>query len=251
MKRLLYLLFLIVAVACSKSPVEEYINNDFAKVVRKDEFSDEFEKELDRMNDSLCSLIDTFTTNVYSDEYNAAQQQLGVYDNRLRKLNNPNSYDVYEVMRAWSWWQDNWENYDDVSARFNSINKKVKDWKNQAKDNLSKLGDAIANVDIDSLLFAQELVKNDSISFKYLFAHTVGEPEMIVEPSEEELNNMAVSVLTNYLIEHPTPTVKAYKYQENNKWYILLSNDRQFFLWATECEDGEFAYQYSETSHPD
>lgn len=68
MKRLLYLLFLIVAVACSKSPVEEYINNDFAKVVRKDEFSDEFEKELDRMNDSLCSLIDTFTTNVYSDE---------------------------------------------------------------------------------------------------------------------------------------------------------------------------------------
>lgn len=127
-------------------------------------------------------------------------------------------------MRAWSWWQDNWENYDDVSARFNSINKKVKDWKNQAKDNLSKLGDAIANVDIDSLLFAQELVKNDSISFKYLFAHTVGEPEMIVDPSEEELNNMAVSVLTNYLIEHPTPTVKAYKYQENNK-YLLVELD--------------------------
>lgn len=251
MKRLLYLLFLITAVACSKSPVEEYIENDFAKVVRKDEFSDEFSDELDRMNDSLCSIIDTFTTKVYSEEYNAAQQQLGVYESRYRKLKNYRLYNEYEVAEAWFWWGDYGNNYDGVKARFNSINKKVKDWKNQAIDNLSKLGDALRNVDTDSLLFAQELVKNDSISFKYLFAHTVGEPEMIVDPSEEELNDMAVSIISNYLIEHPTPTVKAYKYQENNKWYILLSNDRQFFLWATECENGEFAYQYSETSHPD
>ena len=57
--------------------------------------------------------------------------------------------------------------------------------------------------------------------------------------------------MTNYFAENQTQTVVAFKFQEKeDRWYIQLSNDTQYFLSAIECGDGKYSYKYIQVDDP-
>lgn len=95
-------------------------------------------------------------------------------------------------------------------------------------------------------MLSTKLVKNNEISVDSIFNTLVGTPANMANPTKETIDSIALITLTNYFVENPTPTPKAYEFKESDdQWYILLSDDSEYFLKAIKCNDGEYDYRYS------
>ena len=106
--------------------------------------------------------------------------------------------------------------------------------------------EAFDAVDYEALMFSTTLTKDENITIEYVFNQLIGTPKAMAKPTEEEVANIANAILTNYFSENPTPTVKAHEYLKDVEcWNVILSNDVQYMLKATKCDNGEYDYRYS------
>lgn len=245
-KYVLICLLLLTVVSCT-SPVEDYIKNDFARVVREVALVDEVQNEIDRVTVKLEELADEANPEAkQAKELKAKASKLEKeIKSRMDSYNRTGSYS-YIINIAYDA-----EECDEMYAKAKRLEKKSKPYTNHKNKQIGTLSEAFRNVDAKSLMNSENLVKNDSVTVEYIFNQVIGKPANMSNLSEKEIEDIVVAYMTNYFIDNPTPTVSAYKFQkENDRWYITLSDEIQYFLLAIKQDNGEYAYQYVKTENP-
>ena len=247
MKKVFYSICVSLFVMSCSSPVEKYIENDFARVVREDALSEEVQSEINR----VVSLLEHM-----ADEANPDAKQSKELAAKAKKLEKEikTRLDNYNRTGSYSYIVNIYydaEECDEMSAKAERLAKKAKPYTNHKDKQINLLSQALSDIDAETLMNSQDLVKNDSVTVEYLFKSAIGVPSNMISLSEEKLEDIAIAYLTNYFIDNPTQTVLAYKYQkENDRWYITLSDDTQYFLSAIKSGKGEYVYQYVKTDDP-
>lgn len=246
MKRISIIALLFMAVSCS-SPVEKYIKNDFARVVREDALDEEVQDEIDR----LISLFEDLADKANPDAKQAKElkakadkMEREIYS-RMDSYNRTGSYSyIINIV-------NDADECDAMQARANSLAKKAKPYNNHKDKQIKSVVQYLNNVDAKTLMNSSNLVKNDSVTVELLFDKVFGTPAKMANPSEQDLEDLTVAYMTNYFLDNPTPTVLAYKFQKKeDRWYITLSDETQYFLSAIKYGKGEYSYQYVETDDP-
>ena len=246
MKRIPIILLLFTLVACS-SPVEKYIENDFARVVRENALDEEVQNEINRVVNELENMAD-----VANPEAKEAKELAA----KANKLNQEITSRLSSYKRTGSYSYiinigHDVENFEAMSAKARKLEKKAKPYTDHKNKQIKSLVDAFHNVDTKALMNSQDLVKNESVTVENIFNQAFGDPANMVSLSEEELSNLASAYMTNYFVDNPTKSVLAYKFQKNSdRLYIKLSDETQYFLSAIECGNGEYSYQYIQTNDP-
>ena len=245
MKKLSILALCTLMAACS-SPVEKYIVNDFARVVREDGLDDELEAEVNRLSAALNDLAAEANPEAKEAKELAAKAKK-LEKELMARLNNYKRtgdysyiYNIYpEVERG-----------EAMSDKANRLANKARPYEKHKDKQIKAFMDALDEVDGLALLNSTELEKDDSVSVQYVFNHIIGTPADMVTADEETLDSLATIVLSNYFIDNPTPKVKAHKYQKDKKcWYITLTDDTHYYLNAIKCDDGEYDYEYEEAEN--
>lgn len=246
MKRISIIALLFFAVSCS-SPVEKYIKNDFARVVREDALDDEVQDEIDRM----VALFEDLADKANPDAKQAKELKAKA-DKMEREIYS--RMDSYKRTGSYSYIINIVNDADEceaMQARANSLAKKAKPYTNHKDKQIKSVVQGLSNVDAKALMNSADLIKNDSVTVEFIFDKVFGTPAKMANPSDTEIEELALAYMTNYFIENPTQTVLAYKYQKKeDRWYIQLSNETQYFLSAIKYGKGQYSYQYVQTDDP-
>lgn len=244
MKNISIISLLFFIVACS-SPVEDYIKNEFPRKVREDGITEEIRLEKARIYDSIVVLV--AESNLAAKEAESAYAQYKAIkrdvETRVSKFNRTGNYS-YIVAIA----QDA-DKGEALYAKSQKLKKQAKPYTDHSSKQLKKLFQSLSSIDGESLMSYEDFVKTDSVTVGSIFSNVIGVPGCFANPSDEEIYNMAVAALKNYMVDNPTPTVKAYEHREDDSWYILLSNDTHFLLHAVKCADGQYSYQYKKVDN--
>lgn len=247
MKKVLYSICIALFVMSCSSPVEEYIKNDFARVVREDALTEEVQSEINRVVSLLENMADEANPDAkQSKELEAKAKKLErEIETRMNNYNRTGSYSY--IINIYN----DAERCDEMYAKANRMAKKAKPYTNHKDKQVANLIQALSDVDAKALMNSQDLVKDDSLTVEGVFNKAIGVPANMITLTEEELEEIATAYLTNYFIDNPTQTVLAYKHQkDNDRWYITLSDDTQYFLSAIKSGKGEYVYQYVKTDDP-
>lgn len=246
MKRISIIVLLFFAVSCS-SPVEKYIKKDFARVVREDALDEEVQDEIDRLVALFEDLADKANLDAKQArelKAKADKWEKEIYS-RLESYKRTGHYSYIINI------SNEADECDAMHVRANSLARKAKPYTNHKDKQIMRVVQYLCNVDAKALMNSTDLVRNDSITVEFIFDKVFGTPSMMANPSEEELEDLAVAYMTNYFLDTPTPTVLAYKFQKkDDRWYITLSDDTQYFLSAIKYGKGDYSYQYVETDDP-
>jgi hypothetical protein len=231
--------------ACS-SPVEKYIVNDFARVVREDGLDEELKVEANRLSSALNDLAAEANPEAKEAKELAAKAKKWEQEIMTRLNNYKRTGDYSYIINIYN----DGEQCEAMAAKANRLANKARPYEKHKEKQIKAFVDALDEVDGVSLMNSADLEKDDSVTVQYVFNHVVGTPAKMVTASEETLDSLATVVLTNYFIENPTPTVKAHKYQKDKKcWYITLSDDTHYYLNAIKCDNGEYDYEYEEAEN--
>ena len=246
MKQIFFALLVVCAVACS-SPVEKYIENDFAHVVRQDNLDNEIKDEIKRITDSLTNLSKTLYPEIK--EYSTLKAQADRMEKDLRtRVANFNRTRNYKYIVNIG--PDN-DKYMAIRAKANKAGNKARPFTNHQSKQMKALKAAMNEVDAKALLNTPELEKNATMTMEYILTNLVGAPNNLAKPTAEDVKLFAKELITSYLVDNPTPTIKAYNFQKEQKiWYVSLTDGTQYFLSAIKCEDGSYDYQYKVTDNP-
>lgn len=242
MKKYIVILFLCLFASACSSKVEKYIKSDFAGVVRKDGLETEMQTEISRITDLLEGMADVANPDEKtSRELLAKYKKMGQdITSRLNSYKRTGDYNY-----IWGIAQDA-EECDALKVKADRLAQKARPYTKHKDKQIKALVAAFNEVDAEALMDSASLVKNDSISVEYIFNHILGVPANMVTASEDEIKEIATATLSNYFIDHPTPTVKAHKFQKDKDcWYISLSDDTHYYLRAIKCDDGEYEYDYT------
>lgn len=247
MKKIFYFICVSLLVMSCSSPVEEYIKNDFARVVREDALAEEMQSEINRVVGLLENMADEANPDAKK------SKELAAKANKLER-EIKSRMDSYNRTGNWSYIVNimgDAEKCDEMSATAKRLAKKAKPYTNHKDVQIKNLAQALSDVDAETLMNSQDLVKDDSVTVEHIFKTAIGVPANMISLSGEELENLAVAYLTNYFIDNPTPNVLAYKFQkDNDRWYITLSDETHYFLSAIKYGKGEYSYQYVQTNDP-
>ena len=241
MKKPFVLLFLCVLASACSSAVEKYIQNDFARTVRENGLEAEMHTEISSLTATLEEIADTVNPDEKtSREMLAKYKKMGQeIESRLKSYKRTGNYDY-----IWGIAQDA-EECDALKVKADRLASKARPFTNHKNKQIKAFVSALKQVDAKALLNEENLVKNDSITVEYIFKHIIGGPNEMVTASEEELESVATAFLTNYFIDHPTPTIKTHTFQKDKDcWYISLSDGTRYYLRATKCDNGEYEYDY-------
>ena len=246
MKQLFFALLLVCAVACS-SPVEKYIENDFAHVVRHDNLDNEIKNEIKRITDSLTNLSNSLYPEIK--EYSTLKAQADRMEkdlrNRVANFNRTRNYKYIVNIGP-----DN-DRYMAVRAKANKASSKAKPYTNHQYKQLKALKAALSKVDAKTLLDTPELTKNATMTMEYILVNLVGAPNNLAKPTDEDIKIFAEELIKTHLVDNPTPAIKAYNFQKDKGiWYVSLTDGTQYFLSAIKCENGSYEYQYKVTDNP-
>lgn len=242
MKNIAIIALLLLATACS-SPVEEYIKNDFSRIVREEGLDEEVEAEIERIIAQMKEMAVEANPDAKESEKLMAEYQRIKRDveSRMSSYERTGNYNYIIGIAGDA------EKGDALYAKAQRLKKKVKPYINHVDKQVDAFTEALSCVEHETMMNSTNLVKNDSVTMEYIFNNVIGVPESFANPGEEELENIAVAVLTNYFIDNPTPVVKISKYQKDDEnWYIKLSNDRHYLLNAIKCDNGEYDFEYKE-----
>lgn len=229
------------AVSCT-SPAEKYIQNEFATTVRLDAIEQEIEGEVANIVTSLNEMAeeanpDAKESKRLAQSYEKAKRDI---ESRLNKYNRTGDYGYIVGI------YNDAEKAEANLAKSQRLKKKAQPYINHTKKQVDALVKALNAVDGEELLLSTTLVKNNEVSIDSIFTNIIGTPEALANPTEEEIERVALTVLTNYFVENPTPVVKAYEFNKSDdQWYVMLSNDAEYFVRAIECSNGEYEYRYS------
>ena len=245
MKKLSILALCALVASCS-SPVEKYIVNDFARVVREDGLQDELQAEVTHLSSMLNDMAAEANPEAKEAKELAAKAKKWGQEIMTRLNNYKRTGDYSYIVNI----ANDAENCDAMEAKANRLANKARPYEKHKEKQINAFVDALGDIDGVSLMNSTNLVKDESVTIQYVFNHVIGTPANMVTASEETLDSIATVVLTNYFIDNPTPTVKAHKYQKDNKcWYITLSDDTHYYLKAIKCDNGEYDYEYQEAEN--
>lgn len=245
-KRFAFICSCLFAVACS-SPVEDYIKNDFARTVREDGLDEEIAAEAGRWADLLGEMAAQANPDAKEAKELAAKGKRMEQEIYTRMNNYKRTGDYSYIINIYN----DGEECEAIQAKANRLAKKAKPYETHKDKQIKAFTDAMKSVDGVSLMNATAGEKNEMVEEEFIFAHLIGTPKKMATLSTDSLGTIATAVLAQYFSEHPTPTVKAFKYQKNNeRWYVSLSDDTHYFLQATKCEDGTYDYVYTKTDDP-
>lgn len=242
MKNIAIVTILLLATACS-SPVEDFIKNDFTRTVRENALEKEIETEVERIvtQMELMALEANKEAKEGEELMAKAQKMKKEIESRLDSYSRTGNY-RYIINIAYDE-----EECNALYAKAQRLKKKAKPYTDHALRQIEAFAYSLANVDSKAIMNSANLVKDDSVTLEYIFNKVVGVPSAFVNPEAEELESIAVAVLTNYFIDNPTPVVIFSEYQKKNGyWSIKLSNEKHYLLRATKCNDGEYDYEYKE-----
>lgn len=245
MKKLSILALCALMAACS-SPIEKYIVNDFARVVREDGLEEELQAEATRLAAELNDLAAEANPEAKEAKELAAKAKKWEQEIMTRLNNYKRTGDYNYIINIYN----DGEQCDAMAAKANRLANKARPYEKHKDKQIKAFVDALGEVDGVSLMNSTDLEKDDSVTVQYVFNHVVGTPANMVTASEETLDSLATVVLSNYFIDNPTPTVKAHKYQKDKKcWYITLTDDTHYYLNAIKCDNGEYDYEYEEAEN--
>ena len=229
------------AVACT-SPVETYIQNEFTTTIRLDGLNDEVDAEIENIVAILNRMsedanLDAKESKRLAQSYEKAERDIETRYNNYKRTNNWIGFfslsDAIDEANA-------------VLAKSQRLKKKAQPYINHTKKQVDALTEALKSVDSKKLLLSANLVKNEEYSVERVFNIIIGTPSALAKPTKEDVDSIAQVALTNYFIENPTPTIKAYEFKKkNNHWQIILSNDTEYLMRAIKCIDGKYDYKYS------
>lgn len=211
------------AVSCT-SPAEKYIQNEFATTVRLDAIEQEIEGEVANIVTSLNEMAeeanpDAKESKRLAQSYEKAKRDI---ESRLNKYNRTGDYGYIVGI------YNDAEKAEANLAKSQRLKKKAQPYINHTKKQVDALVKALNAVDGEELLLSTTLVKNNEVSIDSIFTNIIGTPEALANPTEEEIERVALTVLTNYFVENPTPVVKAYEFNKSDdQWYVMLSNDAE------------------------
>jgi hypothetical protein len=227
-------------VSCT-SPAEKFIRNDFATTVRLDALEGEIEGEIANIVSTLNDMAEKANPDAME-----SKRLAQLYDQTVRDLER-------QMNRSGNNWVDaldmlaRAEEAENNLAKSKRLKKKAQPYINHAKKQLDALVEALHGVDSEELLLSTTLVKKEEVSIDTIFKSIVGTPDAFANPTKEDIESAALIVLTNYFVDNPTPAVKAYEFnKKDDHWYVVLSNDAEYFVRAIKCSDGEYDYRYSE-----
>lgn len=242
MKNTYLLAILLFAVSCT-SPVENYIKNDFSRVVREDNLEYEVDTEIERIAAQMNEMAVEANPDAKESERLMAEAQRLKRDieSRLESFKRTGSYSYIVAIC------DDEDNANAMYSKSQRLKNKAKPYIVHVEKQLQAFTEALNDVECEELMNSVNLVKNDSVTPEYIFNNVVGVPGNFANPTEDELDNIALAALTNYFIDNPTPVIKISKYQKEYKnWYIQLSNDKHYLLNAMKCDNGDYEYEYKE-----
>lgn len=245
MKRLSIFALCALMAACS-SPVEKYIVNDFARAVREDGLEEEVQAEAILFSSMLNDMADEANPEAKEAKELAAKAKKWEQEIMTRLNNYKRTGDYSYIINIY----DDGEQCDAMAAKAERLARKARPYEKHKERQIKAFIDALGDVDGISLMNSTDLVKDDSVTVQYVFNHVIGTPANMITASEETLDSIATVVLSNYFIDHPTPTVKARKYQKDKKcWYITLTDDTHYYLNAIKCDNGEYDYEYEKAEN--
>lgn len=242
MRNIAIIALLLLATACS-SPVEEYIKNDFSRIVREEGLDEELEAEIERIIAQMKEMaVEANPDSKESEKLMAEYQRIKRdVESRMSSYERTGNYNYIIGIAGDA------EKGDALYAKAQRLKKKAKPYTDHALRQIEAFAYSLANVDSKAIMNSANLVKDDSVTLEYIFNKVVGVPSAFVNPEAEELESIAVAVLTNYFIDNPTSVVIFSEYQKKNGyWSIKLSNEKHYLLRATKCNDGEYDYEYKE-----
>lgn len=237
---------LLFAVGCT-SKVESYIHNEFPRVVRAEGLKKELSAEIKRMSTVLKEMATEADPNAKKGQALAAKanQMDKNISSRIDKFRRTGDYSyvsgIYNAVEA----------QEGVLSQSQSYKRKAQPYINHTNKQIKRLTTALNSIDALPLLSVENLAKVDSVGIEYVFTRLIGLPGDLANLEDAEVQTMAVAVLTNYLVDNPTPTIKSCEYREDmDNWDIVLSNDVHYTLNAIECSNGEYEYQYRLVADP-
>lgn len=243
MKKLMIFALCALAASCS-SPVEKYIANDFSRVVREEGLQEEIQEEVKRWSSLLGEMASEANPEAKEAKELAAKAKKMEQELKTR-VNNYNRTGNYSYIINIA---NDADNCDAMAAKAERLANKARPYEKHKEAQIKAFAASIEAVDAVSLMSASDLAEDSSVDAQFVFNHIIGVPENKVTASKETLDSIATIVLTNYFISHPTPTVKAHKYQKDEEcWYITLTDDTHYYLSAIKCDNGEYDYEYQKT----
>lgn len=229
------------AVACT-SPAEKYIQNEFATDVRLDALDDEMDNAIASIVCSLNDMSEEANPDAKESKRLAQSYEKAKRDIETRVNNYQRTGSYSYIINIYG----DAEKAEADYAKSQRLKKKAQPYINHTKKQVDALTKAIKALDSKKLMLSTTLVKNDQVSMEYIFNNIIGSPAAMANPTAEEIDSIALATLTNYFVENPTPTVKAYEFKKNNdQWYVILSNDAEYFVRAIECSNGEYDFRYA------
>ena len=236
------ILLCCLAVACT-SPVENYIVNDFARVVRVDNLGAEITAEADNLASELNALAAEANpeANEGRELLAKAKKLEQEINSRLISYKRTGDYNyIYNIA-------NDGDRCDQMYEKANRLIQKTKPYETHKDKQIKAFKEAVFELPYYDYVEDDEVLeKVDSVDVNYVFNHLVGTPGNKVTLSEDEIRELAKAVIKNYFIDNPTPTIKAHKYQKaDDFWYISLSNGAHYHLRAIKCDNGEYEYSYT------
>ena len=209
MKKLSILALCVLAASCS-SPVEKYIVNDFARVVREDGLRGEIGTEAARWSSMLNDMAADANPEAKEAKELSAKGKRMEQEIKTRLINYKRTGDYNYIINIYN----DGEECEAILAKAKRLANKSRPYEKHKEKQIKAFVEALTEVDGLSLMNSSDIVKDDSVTVEYVFRHVIGVPDNMVTASEETLESIATSVLSNYFAEHPTATVKAHKYHD-------------------------------------
>ncbi len=242
MKNFFFIAFFFLTVGCTSS-VENYIKNEFPQNLREDSLENEQKIEEERITIALKDMANDANPDAAESEKLMAQYRKlrKSLDSRHRAFDRTNN--LYYVINIFN----DEENCNNLYAKAQRLKKKSRPYINHVDKQIESFVKCLKEVDCKALIRSDKSIKNDTVGIEYIFNHIIGVPDSLANPSKEDMKKIANAVWNKYFIENPTPKVKACEYNDDDdNWFILLSNNEHYLLKVIECDDGEYKYEYKQ-----
>ena len=231
----------ILVTACS-SPVDKFIKDEFAHRVRVDNLVTEVQGVSDHYKQSLKEIA--YEKNPQISEYEALDAQGKKMEKDI--MSRLNAYkrtgDYSYIINIYP----DGEKCEAIQDKARRLGNKVRPFLKHVEKQSKAFSGALSSVK------AVELIDNDTaveIDENYVYDCLVGMLDSLKTPADEEIDTLALKVLSNYFNTHRTPSVTASKRQKNeDRWYVSLSDNTHYYVRAIKRDDGEYEYEYVQTS---